>query len=85
MERIKLSELKVVVFGLGGDKAPGMDGFQAFFYQKFWELLKEDLLKVVEESRRERFILKDFNNTLIELIPKKGHMSRYDDFRPISL
>ena len=40
METIKMSELKAAVFGLGGDKEPGLDGFQAFFYQKFWDILK---------------------------------------------
>lgn len=31
-EPISLKEVKTVVFGLGKEKAPGLDGFQAFFF-----------------------------------------------------
>lgn len=31
-EPVLMKEVKSVVFGLGGEKAPGPDGFQAFFF-----------------------------------------------------
>lgn len=31
------------VFSLGMYKAPGPDGFNGLFYQKNWEILKEDI------------------------------------------
>lgn len=84
-EPVSLKEVKAVVFGLGGEKAPGPNGFQAFFFQFFWDELGEDLLAVVEESRSRGFVLKEFNCTLVALIPKKAKPDGMEEFRPISL
>lgn len=37
-------EVRAVVFGMESNKAPSPDGFPAEFYQKFWEVIKYDLL-----------------------------------------
>ena len=37
------------------------------------------------ESRQGGFILKDFNNTFISLVPKKENPATFEDFKPISL
>ncbi|XP_059071122.1 uncharacterized protein LOC131863796 [Cryptomeria japonica] len=84
-EPVSLKEVKVVVFGLGGEKAPGLDGFQAFFFQSFWEVLGEELLAMVEESRSRGFVLKEFNCTMVVLIPKKAKPAGMEEFHPISL
>ncbi|XP_059065362.1 uncharacterized protein LOC131857179 [Cryptomeria japonica] len=84
-EPVSLKEVKATVFGLGGEKAPGPDGFQDFFFQFFWDELGEDLLVVVEESRSRGFVLKEFNCTLVALILKKAKPVGMEEFRPISL
>ncbi len=38
-------EIKKATFQLGADKAPGPDGFSMVFFQRFWEMIKSDLLK----------------------------------------
>ena len=38
--------------GLGGDKAPGPDGFPAMFFQKLGFIFHKELWEVVEESRQ---------------------------------
>eukprot|EP00253_Pinus_taeda_P022026 PITA_22026 len=45
----------------------------------------EDILDVVEDSRRSRSILKDLNTSFISLIPKQDSTMSPDKFRPISL
>ncbi|XP_039144849.1 uncharacterized protein LOC120282161 [Dioscorea cayenensis subsp. rotundata] len=35
-----LEEIKVAVFGMRADKAPGPDGFPMLFFQKFWDIVK---------------------------------------------
>jgi hypothetical protein len=42
-------EVKEAVFGSYADSAPGPDGFPFLFYQKFWELIKPDLMGMVNE------------------------------------
>lgn len=51
----------------------------------FYEIIRGDILKVVEESQREGFIHPPLNSTFIALIPKKDHPNKFDDFRLISL
>lgn len=68
-------EVRDALGGLGGDKAPGLDGFPSMFFQKLWHIFHKNLWEVVEESRAGSFVLKDFNNTLIALVPKKDTKS----------
>ncbi|KAH9307087.1 hypothetical protein KI387_011491, partial [Taxus chinensis] len=82
---VTLEELKKAVFSLEGDKAPGPDGFSINFFQKFWEICSEDLLKAVNEFYRSGNLLKELNNTHIVLAPKKMDAKDFKDFRPISL
>jgi hypothetical protein len=34
------------------NKAPELDGFPAEFYQKFWEVIKHDLIAMFESFQR---------------------------------
>ena len=61
------------------------NGWPTEFYLGFFELIGDDLLKVVEESWREAFIHAPLNSTFITLIPKYDHLGRFEDFRPISI
>ncbi|GLJ31766.1 hypothetical protein SUGI_0639000 [Cryptomeria japonica] len=61
-----------------GDGQPGL--FQAFFFQFFWDFIGGELLGVVEESRSRGFVLKEFNCTLVALIPKKAKPDGLEEF-----
>jgi hypothetical protein len=37
-------EVKKAVFQMEHNKAPGLDGFPAEFYESFWDTIKADLL-----------------------------------------
>ena len=82
---IQLLELEKVVFNMKKGKAPGPDGFPIEFFQEFWEIIKFDLLEVVQESHRNKQMLKSLNSTFLALIPKKEEANRLDQFRPIAL
>ena len=68
---IFLPELEKVVFSMKKGKAPSPDGFSIEFFQKFWEIIKFDLLEVVQESQRNKQMLKSMNATFLALIPRQ--------------
>ena len=58
---ITLEEVKSVVFSINLDKSPGPDGFQAFFFQKCWDIIGIDLWKAVKASRNDEALLSKIN------------------------
>ena len=85
MAPFTIQEIRKVVFSFPPDKALGLDGFIALFYQSCWNIIGWDLLAAVEESRRSKTMLKYFNTTNISIIPKLRDPQTFVDFRPISL
>lgn len=83
--KLSLEEVRVAVFQLHPDKAPGPDGFQAGFFQKCWHFVGVEVWQVVEATRNSRALLSEINNTFFTLIPKKNESMEPGDFRPISL
>ena len=51
-------------------KAPISDGFMVKLFHRFWDLIKLEVWKIVEDSRVSRKILLEFNATFLTLIPK---------------
>ena len=51
-------------------KALGLDGFTTTFFHSFWDLLKEEVWQVVEESHTLHWLLPSLNSTFIALIPR---------------
>uniref|UniRef100_A0A0D3AZ11 Reverse transcriptase domain-containing protein n=1 Tax=Brassica oleracea var. oleracea TaxID=109376 RepID=A0A0D3AZ11_BRAOL len=41
-------EIREALFSINPDKAPGPDGFSASFYQNFWDILGEDVVKDIQ-------------------------------------
>lgn len=68
--------MKESVFSFSNDKARGSDGFSMTFFQESWEILKDDLFRVLEEFYESGIINLKTNHSLICLIPKKGRLSR---------
>lgn len=50
-----------------------------------WHFLGSDLVEALEAIRNLRRLVKEINNTFLEIIPKKELTSKLEDFRPISL
>ena len=55
------------------------------FFQRFWSLLKEDILVFMEEFHERGKLSKGMGASFITLIPEKGGETSMRDFRPISL
>eukprot|EP00253_Pinus_taeda_P029832 PITA_29832 len=67
------------------DKSPGPDGWTIEFYIAFYDLLSQDLLRVVDECCISGTLYNAINSTFIALIPKSDSPSSFNDYRPISL
>jgi hypothetical protein len=82
---ISLEEMKETIDELKHDKAAGLDGFLAEFYQKFWEYIKNDLKEMLDKFHSGKLDIERLNHGVISLIPKVQDADVIQKFRPICL
>ena len=70
--------MEKIVYSFQKGESPGPDGLTIEFFQGFFDLVKEDLLKVVQESQRAGKVLGALNSTFLALIPKKQNPSSFE-------
>ena len=63
-------EFKLALFAMYPEKASGPNGMTALFYQKLWDIVKEDLTLMVNKFLFERTVANGLDDTNICLIPK---------------
>ncbi|CAM8962958.1 unnamed protein product [Rhodiola kirilowii] len=85
MAPVTEAEIRAAVFQMPPTKASGPDGFQAIFYQKYWDIVKGSVIAEVMKVFREGRMKDGMNDTLIVLVPKKKKPKTVEEFRPISL
>ncbi|XP_048611438.1 uncharacterized protein LOC125585795 [Brassica napus] len=78
-------EVKLALFAMHPEKAPGPDGMTALFYHQFWDIVKDDLTRMVNQFLFEGTMAQGLNDTNICLIPKTTKPNEMTKFRPISL
>ena len=66
-------------------KSPGVDGFTAGFFQRHWNLLKDDVVPAVLDFLNGGELPEGMNDTSITLIPKVRFPRKISQYRPISL
>lgn len=65
------TEVKAALCYMYPDKSPGTDGMSPGFYQKHWQTVGEDIVKIVKQFFRIGDIDQELQSTNIVLIPKK--------------
>eukprot|EP00253_Pinus_taeda_P028919 PITA_28919 len=78
-------EVSEVLKEMQNGKAPGPNGFNVDFFKVCWNIIKKDIVRVVEDSRLNRTILKALNTSFIALIPKQNNAQTPERYRPIAL
>ena len=78
------AEIKEVLFGIKDNKVPRVDGFNACFFKKAWNIIKQDVISAVKDFFERRTLFPPFNCTLVTLIPKKNPANRVGDYRSIT-
>ena len=72
---ISKKEVKYAVMGMSSFKAPRPDGFQPFFFKNYWDIVGDDVWRVVREAFAGGILDPTLMETLIVLIPKLDQQS----------
>lgn len=67
------------------DTSPELMGFFAVFFSTSWDLVKREVLEVVNEMRATNSLPSCWTHSVIMLIPKKTTLASLANFWPISL
>lgn len=78
-------EVEKALAMIGANKAPGLDGFTAGFYQTHWDTVGPSVTNAVLDFLNGGCLPDNINQTTIVLIPKVKHPQDLKNFRPISL
>ena len=78
-------EVEKALFQMAPTKAPGVDGFNAGFFQTHWQLVKGCVVNAVLGFLNGGEMPEEVNRTLLVLIPKVTNPQDLSQFRPISL
>eukprot|EP00253_Pinus_taeda_P001418 PITA_01418 len=78
-------EVSEVIKEMQNGKAPGPNGFNVDFFKFCWNIVKKDILRVVEDSRLNKTILKALNTSFNALISKQDNAQTLEKYRPIAL
>lgn len=64
------TEIKSALFDIANDKSPGLDGFPAELFKVHWPVLGTSITKAIHRFLSSGFLLKDWNRSLLVLIPR---------------
>ena len=66
-------EIRSAIWSLHADKAPVLDGFTINFNRVAWNIIKEDLKKMLNWTRKKDKIGGATNSSFLALIPKENN------------
>lgn len=78
-------KVREAMFDFNPSKAPGPDGFMTVFFQDAWDVIGNFFTSAALEVLNNEGSLKEWNKTVITLIPKTKEPTSIKDFQPISL
>ena len=78
-------EVKKSVFEMKENTAPGPNGFGVTFYKKCWNLIKGELMEMINDFYLGNLDLTKLNYGIVTLVPKVVDANNEKQFRPICL
>ncbi|GKD96348.1 putative RNA-directed DNA polymerase, partial [Tanacetum coccineum] len=77
-------EIRMAMFFIWNDKAPGPDGYTTVFFKKAWDVVGSDVCNSVRYFFTNGKLLREVNHTILAMLPKVSTPSRANEFCPIS-
>lgn len=77
-------EIKEAIFSIPEDKSPGPDGYTSGFYKAGWSTIGKEVCIAIQSFFRSGKLLKEVNDTLIIVVPKKYCPKYVSDYMPIA-
>jgi len=65
------NEVEKAIRQLRQDKTLGPDDFPIFFYSRFWDIMREDIMPLFSELYHNKLDLQRLNYATVVLVPKK--------------
>ncbi|XP_058742380.1 uncharacterized protein LOC131614859 [Vicia villosa] len=81
ISNITLQEIEQALKGIGDTKAPDIDGYGSRFFKASWHIIKEDVEEVVKDFYETGRLPKEFNSTMVILIPKSDNAKGVKDYK----
>ncbi|XP_048502962.1 uncharacterized protein LOC125498737 [Beta vulgaris subsp. vulgaris] len=82
--RFNAEDVKVALFDIEDNKAPGPDGYTSCFYKRAWPIVGAEVTEAVLEFFQTGRLLKQVNATTLCLVPKCDQPNDVSQFRPIA-
>lgn len=79
------AECKRALDGMASGKSPGLDGFPAEFYQRFWPVMGDDYVEVINFCFAQQSLSPSQRSGVITLLHKRGDRLDMKNWRPITL
>lgn len=76
-------EIHTVIRSMNGDSAPRPDGYNGFFYNTCWDIIKDDLYDVISEFFAGGELPKSWTSIILLPVPKVNNPSSFEQLRPI--
>ena len=77
-------EIYSALKNLNTNKAPGLDGIPAEFYQKFWKIIKNEIVQIIRNIINGTLLINNQRKAIITLLPKGRDLNWLKSRRPIS-
>ncbi|XP_056692017.1 uncharacterized protein [Spinacia oleracea] len=78
-------DIRSAMFSLGNSKSPGPGGFKEAFFKLHWDKVGRSVCDAVKSFFNSGYLLKEWNHSILVVIPKKDIPEEVGHLRPISL